>query len=100
MKVDYEKKFRKMIESGEIPENATSAQTKIFVPSAPEGITDQDIAGAPWSEELFLYIVSQDNDPHCLPYGACYYNKEDGMLYPLYNTRSQKELEEMQKGLY
>jgi len=95
MKVDYEKKFRKMIESGEIPENATSAQTKIFVPSALEGMTKEDIDNAPWSEELFLYLIAQDQDKFCLPYCGAYYNQDDKLLYPLYSARSETELKKL-----
>jgi len=95
MKVDYEKKFRKMVESGEIPENATSAQTKIFVPSVPEGVTSEDIDNAPWSEELFLYLIAQDQDEFCLPYCGAYYDQGDKLLYPLYSVRSKDELKKL-----
>lgn len=81
--VDYKAKFQELINEKIIDPNAASARTKIFISSLPPGVSNEEGMNAPWSEELFLYILAQDADVHCLPYCGAYY--DNGLLYPLYN---------------
>jgi hypothetical protein len=93
---DFSDKLKELVERGLIDSNCTSVRTNIVIYDAPPGITKKKLDSAQWSEELFNYVLAQDDDPYALPYGAVYYN--DGFLYPLYGARNMAELEDMKRN--
>lgn len=93
METNYRDKLKGLIEKGVIDSDLPSARTKIWFPDVSPGVTNQELDNAEWSQELFDYVLSQDSDPYCLPWGASYYNPEDKKIYPLYFNRSTGELQ-------